>query len=179
MAAGSTYTPIATYTASGTPTTFTFSSIPSTYTDLVLVCSFQSTANASTGDVRLLMQFNGDNSSTNYSSTQIWGNGSSAQSGRNTNRSQIDNIFQDATANTGEFGTMFYNIMNYSNTTTYKSVLFRQNTVSSQTNGMGTGASVGTWRSTAAINSITLLNRITSELWSNGSTFTLYGITAA
>jgi hypothetical protein len=38
MAAGATYTPIATYTVSGSSTlTYTFSSIPSTYTDLVLV----------------------------------------------------------------------------------------------------------------------------------------------
>jgi hypothetical protein len=179
MAAGSTYTPIQTITASGTPTSVTFSSIPSTYTDLVLVCSFQNTATVTTGDLRILMYFNGTTGTTNYSSTQIWGDSSTAQTGRNTNRGGIDNIFQSATANTGEFGTMIYNIMNYANTTTYKSVVFRQGTVNSQLNGYGAGAAVGLWRSTAAISSITLLNRVSSELWSNGSTFTLYGIAAA
>jgi hypothetical protein len=179
MAAGATYTPIQVITASGTPTSVTFSSIPSTYTDLILVCSFQNTATVTTGDLRILMYFNGTTGTTNYSSTQMWGDGSTAQSARNSNRGAIDNIFQSATANTGEFGMMTYNIMNYANTTTYKTTVFRQNTVNAQTNGMGAGASVGLWRSTAAISSITLLNRVSSELWSNGSTFTLYGILAA
>jgi hypothetical protein len=173
-----TYEPIATTTLGTAVTSVTFSSIPSTYTDLFLACSFQSTQTVTTGDVRILMQFNTDTAS-NYSSTIFYGDGSTTASATNTNRGQIDTIIQIPTANTNEFGTMFYNIMNYSNTTTYKTVLYRQNTTSYQLNGSGAGAAVGLWRNTSAINSIKLFNRVTSELWSVGSTFTLYGIKAA
>lgn len=171
----STNVPIASVTLSAATSSVTFSGIPQTYTDLVLVCSFQNTASVSTGDVRIVMQFN-DDTSSNYSITSMWGNGSTSYSATEVNRAQIDNIFQSATSNTSEFGTMFYHIMNYKNTSTYKSVLFRQNTTSYQLNGSGAGAGVGLWRSTTAISSITLKNRISSELWSAGSTFNLYGI---
>jgi hypothetical protein len=62
--------------------------------------------------------------------------------------------------------------MNYSNTTTFKTMLNRSNVPST-----GTGATVGLWRNTAAISSLT----ITSESGNlqSGSTFTLYGILKA
>ena len=40
MVAISSYTPIATYTATGSVATYTFSSIPATYTDLVLSINY-------------------------------------------------------------------------------------------------------------------------------------------
>jgi len=62
--------------------------------------------------------------------------------------------------------------MNYANTTTYKTFLVR----GANTAG-NIDADVGLWRSTAAINSVTVL--IGSGSLSSGSTFTLYGIAAA
>jgi hypothetical protein len=61
--------------------------------------------------------------------------------------------------------------MNYANTSTYKTVLTRSNKYDR------VGAIVGLWRSTAAINSITLTAY--SNTYAIGSTFTLYGIAAA
>lgn len=173
-----TYEPIATYTASGTPTSYTFSSVPQTYTDLILVCSFRNTTTSTSGDIRILMQFNGSGG-TAYSNTQMYGDGSGRYSGYSANRSQIDNIFQSSSAATGEFGTAIYRIFDYANNNTNKVVLYRQNTINYQLNGYGVGQAAGVWRDTTPISSITLYNRVSNELWSNGSTFTLYGIKAA
>ena len=61
-----TYEPIATVDVSGV-TSYTFSSIPSTYTDLRLVLLENPGCE---------MYFNGDNSSSNYGTTFLSGNGS-------------------------------------------------------------------------------------------------------
>jgi hypothetical protein len=62
--------------------------------------------------------------------------------------------------------------MNYSNTTTYKTVLNRMDDASTYV-----ATNVGLWRSTAAINSITIVAG-TGNL-PVGLMATLYGITAA
>jgi len=66
-----TYTPIATQTLGSSVSTVTFSSISGTYTDLVLIA--QPIASAG---VDLELRFNGD-SGSNYSCTQLSGDGSS------------------------------------------------------------------------------------------------------
>ena len=166
MAAGSTYTPIATTSISSNTTAYTFSSIPSTYTDLVLILNVIST---STAGNYVYLQYNGDTGS-NYSTTILTGTGSSAISTRFNNRTNF-NIDYYATPNT-EISNRIVSIMNYSNTTTYKTGLLRANRA-----GGGTDATVGLWRSTAAINSITVTHD--TAQFAAGSMFTLYGIAAA
>lgn len=159
-----TYDPIATQTLGSSATSVTFSSIPSTYTDLVLVYSAQN--NASSANVTT-MRFNGD-TGTNYSDTYMYGNGTSAATGRDTNQSVMS--AGDIPGTTGStWSANIINVMNYSNTTTNKTAIMRHNT-----NGV-TVASVGLWRSTSAINSITLI----ANTFSAGSTFSLFGIKAA
>jgi hypothetical protein len=162
MAAGSTYTPLATTTLGSAQANITFSSISGSYTDLVIVANFTITSNAG-----LFFRLNTD-SSTNYSDTRITGNGSAAASARDTGQTGIYLSTGDLTTR-----TMFLlNIMNYSNTTTYKTTLSRWANESG-----GTNSYVGLWRSTAAVNSVT----ITSNAYdfTSGSTFTLYGIASA
>ena len=163
MAAGSTYTPIATTTFSGSATSYTFSSIPSTYTDLVLVCNIFNSSSANT-----YVRFNGD-SGTNYSRTQLSGNGTSATSGRvtSTNAGYIDAV---PTQTPQE--NIIVSFQNYSNTTTYKTYLARSNNAST-----GVQAAVGLWQNTAAIN--TILISCDSGTMTSGTTLTLYGISAA
>ena len=72
---------------------------------------------------------------------------------------------------TTSVGTAIINVQNYSNSTTYKTTLSRHST-------QFAGAFVGTWRNTAAITSITIIN-LGAGGFASGSTFTLYGITAA
>jgi len=159
----STYEPIQTFTASGSSGTITFNSF-SGYTDLVLV-AMATTPSAGQG---INLQFNGDTGS-NYSSTRLYGDGSAPTSDRQSNGTFINFALGQFTA--GQL--IIANIMNYSNTTTYKSLMLRQNTASTYV-----GALAGLWRSTAAITSITLT--VTSFAnYTAGSTFTLYGIKAA
>jgi len=159
-----TYEPIATYTVPSAQASYTFTSIPSTYTDLILVADMSTGGSANYPSVRL----NGDTAS-NYSRTYINGDGSSASSSRNT-ESYMTVFGNQITASRVNFIMHF---MNYSNTTTNKTALSRKNDASGVM-----GATVHLWRSTAAINSI-LIGSQTSDTFSIGTTFTLYGIKAA
>jgi len=163
MAAGSTYTPIMTATLSSAVATYTFSSIPSTYTDLILVV--QGTI-GSAGTQGCCIRVNGDTS--NYSCTQLDGDGTSVASYRETNASNL-NI--GVLAGTRQSSSIF-NFQSYKNTSTYKTILARGND-----GGGYVRAAVGIWRSTAAINSISITNP--SSNYQVGTTLTLYGITAA
>jgi hypothetical protein len=173
MAAGTTYTPISTYTVSSPPsfTALSLSSIPQTYTDLILVIS-SSVTNAGYSDTDIRMRPN-NNSSSIYSETKLIGNGSSASS---TGQFVTDNsLFY--LGNTGSAVTVnTYQFMNYTNTTTYKTILCR----TSNNYGGVIRSSVGLWKSTTAISSIWMdLSASSSNNWSTGSIFSLYGIKAA
>ena len=168
MAAGSTYTPIATNTLASAASSVTFSSIAGTYTDLVLVTNFSLTAD---NNYASYVQVNGDTAS-NYSRTILYGDGTAAGSARQSSttscyfgtwNTDMDTVDRAVT-------TIFFN--NYSNSTTYKTIMGRYNVASKET-----GAAVGTWRNTAAITSINIATG--GSTYIAGSTFTLYGIAAA
>jgi len=166
-----TYEPIATQTLPSDGQTLTFSSIPATYTDLVLVINATAVSTA----LDISMRFNSDTAS-NYSRTMLMGNGTSATSGREANftSTQINNI--SVITSTAAAYTGIVNIMNYANTTTYKTILSRSNNAVSVA---GVEAICHLWRKTPeAIHTITLTSTATRDM-KTGSTFTLYGIKAA
>jgi hypothetical protein len=160
----STYEKIATTTLGSASNDVTFTSIPATYTDIVVICNTKT----DTGTADLWFNFNSDTGG-NYSITFISGNGSIVQSARNTNATKMSVTNYGYLETT--IGTYIVNIQNYSNTTTYKSSLARANTTS---NGLAAG--VGLWRSTAAISTIKISP--SANNFASGSTFTLYGIKA-
>jgi hypothetical protein len=161
----STYEPIATSTLGSAASSVTFSSIPSTYTDLVVVA-----APLASSAEEFVMQFNGDTAG-NYSATILWGDGSTAGSIRVSNQTYAYLNYYASVSTTQN--TQIFNIMNYASTTTNKTVVGRANRADS-----GVDAAVALWRSTAAITSIALKLKNGSN-FSTGSTFTLYGIKAA
>lgn len=163
-----TYEPIATNTLGSAAASVTFSSIPATYTDLVLVITPIVTAATTFG-----MQYNGVTTGTPYSTTILYGDGTSATSARTSNENVI-RISYGATSRTTNSGNIIVNIMNYANTTTYKTNLSRDNIASE-----ATGAQVSLWRSTAAINQIVISPNSGGTIINTGSTFTLYGIKSA
>jgi len=163
MAAGSTYTPIATQTLGSAQASVTFSSISGSYTDLVLIIAGTTSAGST-----VHCRFNSD-SGNNYSLTTLSGDGSTAVSGSGSNVSD----FPPGVMSTNQ-GNVVMQFQNYSNNTTYKTILARYNVAIVY----GTGARVGLWRNTNAINSINIFLD-GAETFSSGSIFTLYGIAAA
>ena len=170
MAAGNTYEAIFTDTLASAQASVTFSSIPSTYTDLVLIFNGGKAIAGSSVDFR----FNSD-SGSNYSFTELYGSGSTAGSQRVSSDSYGSLAF-NAVPDSGLTSTIIMNVMNYSNTTTYKTAISRNGSIG--TTYPGTETIVNLWRSTAAINSITLTNS-NSDNFVAGSTFSLYGIKSA
>jgi len=165
MAAGSTYTPIATSTLGSAQATVTFSSISGSYTDLVLIIGGK---NASSDQGIVTQVGNGSiDTGSNYSTTYLIGDGTSATSGRASSATSIIAGRMDNVASTS-----IINYMNYSNTTTYKTVLGRGN------DGALVIQHVGLWRNTAAINTINVFN-LSSVNFAAGTVLTLYGIAAA
>ena len=162
MAAGNTYVALATNTLGSAAASVTFSSIPGTYTDLVLVCNIIRTAGA---DVEF--QLNSDTGS-NYSFTYIYGDGSTAASGRASNQTK-GNAGYSASTNPM---TMIMQLQNYSNTTTNKTMLVRNSAASSTVSAI-----VNLYRSTSAISSIVLTPNAGN--FNTNSVFSIYGIKAA
>jgi len=161
----STRTPIASATLTSAAPSVTIGNIPQTYTDLILVISSTITG-SSDGDMTLRVNSDTGN---NYSTTRIYGAGSSGFSDRQTNTT-FGNFGRQGGS---EVTTNIIHFLNYANTTTYKTYLSR---------GGNTGlilSVVGLWRNTSAITSITVgLVFGSSNNFVSGSTFSLYGIDA-
>jgi hypothetical protein len=164
----STYEKIATTTLGSDTASITFSSITGTYTDLVI--SLVAGQSATLNDA-FQVRFNGD-SGTNYSDTIMFGDGTNDDSARqSTVNSYRDFGDLGGTAITSQF---IFNFMNYSNTTTYKTILTRFDSLQKSR----TMANVGLWRNTAAITSIEF-SFTGSDQFKAGTTATVYGILKA
>lgn len=159
-----TYEPIAKTTLASSTNNFSFSSISSAYTDLIVVFNGRGT----TSD-QITCYFNSDSSAI-YSYIYMQGDGTTASAGKGLN---LSSIVVDGPAGTLDtnYSNYIFQFPSYSNTNVYKNVLTRFNNAS-----VKTGLSIGLWKSTAAINTITFFTYTTFQ---SGSTFTLYGIKAA
>jgi hypothetical protein len=171
MAAGATYTPIASTTIGTAVASYTFSSISGSYTDLVLIASVQLSASGQSFNY----QYNGD-TNTNYSLTILKGNGTSATSDRRSSINyQLAAGWDAGLPSSGSsYATAIININNYSNSTTYKTSICR----GSNAAGGDVTSTVCLWRNTAAITSITCYSGASANL-AVGTTLALYGIVAA
>jgi hypothetical protein len=165
-----TYESIVTTTVTSSTHPVTFSSIPSTYTDLIAVIS----PLADNGNYDLSIRFNSD-SGANYSWTGInfnADNSANPYSSRGTSTTFIPTGTNIATVN--PYPAIIH-IQNYSNTTTHKTTLSR---IARETYAQA--LNVGMWRNTNAINSISfILTGGGSTNFKSGTTITLYGIKAA
>lgn len=165
-----TYEPIATTTLSSAASEINFTSITSTYTDLILVLQGNAST-ASTGVRNLFLQFNGDTAS-NYSVTLLYGDGSGAFSVRTSSATQMlwsDIPMANSTAIKPNVSTA--HIMSYANTNVNKTVL------ATTAADIYVERTVGLWRSTAAITSIKVYPGA-SDTFASGTRASLYGIKA-
>lgn len=167
-----TYVAIAAQTLSSAETSVTFSSIPSNYTDLVFVVNAAQGVN----NAPVYLRVNGLTTSI-YSTTYMWTSGTSVTSGKYSAAALggagvlIDN-FNGRPFPADFSGQATYHLMNYSNTTTNKTVLIRHSTTAGFTD-----ASAVLIQTTNAISSINIYPYTGS--FATGSTFSLYGIAAA
>ena len=161
-----TMTLIASSTAgSGGVSSFDFTSIPSTYTDLCIKFSVRNTSTTTWGTLTL------NGSSSNWSLINLYGDGSAAAS-----QSQAVNTFTVIQTNTNDTANTFTNsefyIPNYAGST-YKSIQSDQNKENNAT-GAYIWIHAILWSNTAAINQVTL-NAVANN-FAQYSTAYLYGI---
>ena len=168
-----TYVKIASNTVgAGGAATVTFSSIPATYTDLVIKLSARGDSSTST-KYTIYGTFNGSTSS--YSGKYLEGNGASAASGAMPTTGFGAGNFDNATFTANTFGNSEIYIPNYASAN-YKSVSVDATTENNATTSYA-DFYAGLWSNTAAITSVTLTPEAGNFV--QYSTFTLYGISNA
>lgn len=161
-----TYEPIATTTLGSAASSITFSSIASSWTDLRVVL-ISSTATA--GNTVNYLRFNSDTGS-NYSSTWLTGDGSTAASSAETSATFIRGG-ENANNTDAGLSMITYDVFSYAGSTNKTALV----TNSRDNNGSGsTYRIVGLWRSTSAITTLTIA--ASAGNYKTGTTATLYGI---
>ena len=162
-----TYEPIATYTLGANASAIEFSSIPSTYTDLVISISGISNG---TDNSTIVTTFNNDGNA-NYSGTQMYYRGTGvAGANKNISESYMA-IARAAGINPNNAGRTLVNVyvFDYANTAKYKTLMAQI-----QNMPAAVELDVANWRSTAAIHTIRF-----AANWATGTVYTIYGIKAA
>lgn len=158
-----TYEPIMTTTLASTQADIIFSNIPGTYTDLVIQGSVSS--DDGTFNRGMLVRLNGD-TGNNYSSTILYGEGSTVTSVRESNVSYMR--WSELDLNT--FTANFIHINNYANPNVFKTIISRGGA------RQILATAIGLWRNKNAINSIRIY--LTGQSLRAGTTITIYGIKA-
>ena len=157
-----TYTPLATVTLGSSASSVTFSSIPATYRDLILVMN----GSSSSGFGGALVRFNAD-SGSNYNDVLMYGYGGGtfgSESRANQTSGQIG-----VTSDT--ISTFVVQVLDCSATDKHKTFLSREGFASGETL-----ATAGRWANTSAITSLQVF--YASRTFSAGHTFSLYGVIA-
>ena len=155
---------------SGGASSIDFTSIPSTYTDLLLKVSYRTTD--ATNTATLISNFNND-TSTNYNNLFLFGTGSSVGSGSYTsNNSNYHGYGNISTTTASTFANAEIYIPNYAGSTNKSSS--SENV--SENNATAANATLGAniWNNTSAINRVTL--GVYAQNFAQYSTATLYGI---
>jgi hypothetical protein len=152
----------------GGASAMTFSSIPATYTDLLIVFSVRDTNGAVIPNT--YMSFNGD-TAANYKNRWLLGTGTGTGSQQNLSTGGIYFYNQGSGATANTFGNTQIYIPNYAGST-QKSVSVDAVTENNSSQA-GQSLDAGLWTGTAAINSITFGFDSTAAQYSTAS---LYGI---
>jgi hypothetical protein len=162
----------ATITQNATTTNIKFNNLPQNFTDLMIVGSTRTTRGLY-GIDELLVYLNNDFSNTLYSHTFARWQPSGWDSGRSA--SVPWGPGGTAASNTaGQFGNGRMILNNYSSTTGFKSYISDMTAPSNATSNLYSILDSGTWRSTAAVTSISFASQATQ--YDTYSTITIYGI---
>lgn len=164
-----TYKAIATVTVgSGGAATFGFTSIPATFTDLLVLASVRSDRPSNSID-NGWVYFNSDTTSGNYTKRRLWGDGDTVYSATTYD---LDYYCPGSTATASTFGNLYYYIPNYagSNNKSFSVDSSQENNATIAINNL----TAGLWSSSSAITSITF--DLNNGSFVQHSSATLYGI---
>lgn len=170
-----TYTLIESKTLGSAVASVTFTSIPSTYTDLQLLISSKSSESGQS--TNYWVQFNSD-TGANYTNKRIYSGATTAASDNgNTSINGISAGFipGDIANTTSTFSNCAVYIPNYAGSNT-KSVSSDSSSEGNQTSGVWLTLAAGLWNNTAAITSLTVVVSGSGVNQTIGSTIYLYGI---
>lgn len=159
-------TALSTITLQAEANEVTFSGIPSSYRDLILVANVKITATAAGCEPRI--RFNGDSGSS-YPWVQAFGTGSGTVS--NTGTFTAMPFTPNYYVSTTNYEPLIFQVMDYVTTDKHKATLSRYSQSDQHVNMIA-----GRWASTAAITSVSAIMLVTN--FAAGSTFSLYGRTA-
>jgi hypothetical protein len=174
---GGAYESISTITGNGSTSSFTFSSIPSTYKHLQIRWNGRTLGGGST-PVALWFQFNGD-TTANYGYHALYGNGSSAQAGeyQDGNRIYADNALGDSGMSSGIMGVGVFDVIDYASTTKNKTTRsFHGCDGNTANTNFRVYLESNRWRSNSAVTSITVF---AGSAFTTDSVISLYGIKGA
>jgi hypothetical protein len=159
---------------SATDTSMGFSNIPQIYKDLYCVITSRRTDAVTEGTQFLYTGYSGTIAST----TKLYGDGASAASSRVTAQNAgFIGAYPGASSGGGIFGSQIIHILDYANTSKFKTFLCR---TASDRNGAGqTEISMTLFRDTAGLTSFGVSTYNASVYYVPGSTMTLYGIKAS
>lgn len=149
---------IASLTLQAATTTVTFSGIPNTYRDLLLVTNHLGTANSTGGELR----FNLD-STASYSRVFFFSLGSGGGAGSGSGMTSADIFFPRTIA-----GLATFQMLDYAVTDKHKVVLNR-----TDASDYACWVGAARWAKTEAINTVSLTPG--TGQWAAGATFSLYG----
>lgn len=149
----------------------TFSSIPGTYKHLEIRGIARTTyAYANT---TIVYRCNSD-SAANYSVHLLYGDGSAASSTAGTNTTHAQGTLVSANTGTANvFGAIITQLLDYANTSKYKTFRHLGGVDLNTTDG-GIRLNSGSWRNTNAVTSLTILD-FNGGNFAQYSTFSLYG----
>ena len=172
-----TYTLIDSEVLSSSQASITFSSIPATYTDLVVRWSARSD-NTATDSIGLFQIMINSDAGGNYSRIALTGNGSTASSfnsgaGSGVIYQNAGNVASNGTASTFSNGELY--IPSY--TVSQKKPMGGFSVTENNATAAGIGTIAGLWQGTAAITAINISSAAGNLV--SGSSIYLYGISNA
>lgn len=170
---------LASFTVTGSPAAFAFTSIPQTYRHLLLVAHLRSSVVSPTTNDSAVIQLNTD-TGTNYYGQRVYGAGATAAGLEHTPGSTsmpVGAVPGKGTPTANYFSALVAFFPAYSSTTGFKSVLSLNNLMLAATTGNFNVNVFGMeWSSASAITRIDLKALTTPFTFEIGSMATLYGL---
>lgn len=163
------YTALATITLGSNTSSVTFSSIPNTFKDLVLVARMNATTNTLQG-----MRFNSDSGNNYNNNVMVASTVVGGGAGFNVNAAYL---MQNTTPNGGSIQS-HVTIFDYAQTDKHKHTLIRYFQTNVDNSGVNyVGLTTHRWASTNALTTITIIDPFyAGNVLAAGSTYSLYGI---